>query len=125
MKQIEITILVQLNDHDGYCSGAENEYTEEIKSYYMDVPEEYKDHPIGTNLTDYYFNIYSYSEYPESWIPVIKADGSGYCENSQHAEKHGLNKHDYKISIGKAIIVDIYNKINSGTNDVINSKIDE
>ena len=43
----KITALLETSDHDGYCSGEECEYKIDEVVKIINVPTEYKNHPIG------------------------------------------------------------------------------
>lgn len=114
MKKIKLQIFRQINHHecneDGYCSGQENEYSEETLIYYVNVPNKYKDWTIGTNLTDYYSKMDLAFVAPEIIDDVIPnldlKGGSGYCDVGDEGKKYDLGTHDYRITVINAIIVE-------------------
>ena len=42
-----ITAKLEMNNHDGYCSGDECKYTKKIVKANIVVPDEFKDFPVG------------------------------------------------------------------------------
>lgn len=111
MLKVKLQVLRQINDHDGYCSGNENEYSEEVLIYFVDLPEQYVDSAIGTNLTDFYSRMelsFVAPEIKEDLYPIVnKALGSCYCNIGEEGEKHNLGVHDYRITIINAIVVTV------------------
>lgn len=110
MRKVKLQILRQINDHDGYCSGNENEYSEEVLVYFVSVPEQNIDSPIGTNLTDFYSKMelsFVAPEIKEEVYPIVnKDDGSYYCDIGE-GEKYDLGAHDYRLTIINAVIVEV------------------
>lgn len=110
MQKLNLQILRQINDHDGYCSDAENEYTEETLIYYVDIPEEYRLLPVGTNITNMLIDKELFHIAPaisrELYPTVYKDCGFGYCGVGEGA-KYDLGVHDFRLTIISATIVDI------------------
>lgn len=119
--KLEIRFLIQISDHDGYCSDAENEYFErqnsvlipfstpsfslkELKTNVDEIIEEVKffcDDLATANIYDDFdalseSNLY-YAQL-KHLIPNVSGD-SYYCGNSTESGQHGLKAHDYRISI--------------------------
>lgn len=101
MKQILITALLEISDHDGYCSGDECEYTSRQIIHLCEIPEQYLNEEIG--------KIVDYEE--DDWLkylpdPELNTSESGYCELSEESESAGLSIHDYRYTIISIEIVD-------------------
>ena len=96
------TALLEISDHDGYCSGNECEYESIIKIFYCNIPLEYNHYPVCTILDN---NEYNWEQI--LLIPKINDDGSGYCELCEESKKANLYGHDYRYSIILVEIVEI------------------
>ena len=110
MFKVKLQVLRQINDHDGYCSGNDNEYSEKVLIYFVDLPEQYVDSPIGTNLTDFYSRMelsFVAPEIKEDLYPKLNKDGSYYCDVGEEGKKHDLEIHDYRITVINAVIVKV------------------
>lgn len=101
-----ITAQLETNNHDGYCSDEDCEYTRKIVKATIVVPEQYRTHPVG--------KIANTSEY--KWanhlqIPEVNVQGSGYCKFVK--PEGGLGQHEYRYTIKKVEIVENkkYNKV--------------
>lgn len=90
---VDLEVLREINDHDGYCSGAENEYTAEIIKTTVQMPKGYSANTIWT----YKWN---HDRELKHLIPEL-GGGSGYCEIGEEGERHGLNCHDYRLTVLK------------------------
>ena len=89
--KVKITAKLEISDHDGYCSGGECEYTHNIEDYIIDIPDE-----------EYYDGI--------NWIiflptPKINNYGSYYCDNSNKSVEVNLDRHDFRYTIIKVVIL--------------------
>lgn len=115
MHKVKLQILRQINHHeyvkDGDCSNQENEYSERVLFYYVNIPDEYKNYALYTNLTDYYTKMDLSIVAPEivdDLYPKLELFGSsGCCDVGEEGLKHDLNTHDYRITVINAVIVDI------------------
>ena len=99
--KVNLTVKREVNDHDGYCSGAENEYVSNIITLKVELPEQYNSLSVGSTIIDY------------DWIkelkciePDLNTDGSYYCDNGKIAVENGLGIHDYKLTVLTAIVVE-------------------
>ena len=97
---VKLTVKREVNDHDGYCSGAENEYVSDIITLKVALPEQYNSLSVGSTIVDY------------DWIkelkciePVLDKTGSWYCSNP-YGSKYGLGVHDYRLTVLEAVIVE-------------------
>ena len=93
---VTLTVKIERNDHDGYCSGEENRYYSEITTINVELPVKYNTLPVGSIITDY-----DWSSKLTSLIPNINSGGSYYCEN---INAYGLDKHDYRLTVLTAVI---------------------
>lgn len=89
-----IEYVLEVSDHDGYCSGEECDYKQESKMYIIDVPDDLKDVPEGV-----YENPARYDWTPYLPRPKINQFGSGYCHISTKAQYARLERHDYRFNI--------------------------
>lgn len=109
---IKFLFHVEVSDHEGYCSGAENEYdddyqaveilfdkkynsqselTEEINNIIAEV-KKFCDNPKKSKKSNKYKNEL------KRLIPELHKD-SLYCDLSDKSIEHGLGIHDYRITI--------------------------
>lgn len=106
-----ISYKLETSDHDGYCSGNECEYECKIDKIIVDVPYQYKSHPLGT--------IDDPEEY--NWIQLLPEpelnDGSCYCELADDCVLHGLGIHDYKYTILSVVLVDSNYRVGEAIDD--------
>jgi hypothetical protein len=93
--RIRIFYELEINHHDGYCSGGECDYKKIRKSTVID----YTAKTVPRNLTnDQLFNFEDWErflEYPDT------VGGSGYCGNTEEADKAGLERHSHRYKILK------------------------
>ena len=100
-----ITAKLEMNNHDGYCSGDECKYTTKIVKANIVVPDEFKDFPVGR--CDKRKRRCEKIEY--KWanhlpLPDVNYSGSDYCEC--HKPEGGVGKHEYRYTIKKVEIVE-------------------
>ncbi len=94
-----ITAKLEMNNHDGYCSGDECKYTKKIVKANIVVPEQYIDSPVGKIV-----NTIEYKWANHLPVPDVNYCGSGYCECRQ--PEGGVGKHEYRYTITKVEIVE-------------------
>ena len=104
MRQAKIYALLEVSDHDGYCTDNECDYSTSHSTYYVDIPNGFENHPTGLLNDD---DIYLYN-----WIgllpkPHINDCGSYYCDESEQAMDANLDRHDYRYTIFTIEIVDV------------------
>jgi hypothetical protein len=75
---------VELSHHEGYCSGAENEYTT-----WVETPKLLGEGDIEQER----LKIERLLEQR-----VTEEMGSGYCAVSEESESHGLQRHDFRVT---------------------------
>ena len=92
-KIIKITFKEEISDHDGYCSGNENEYS--CRTYTKTVED-----------SDLDSDIQSYACYADKIDIGNRFKQSYYCTMTQEACEADLGPHDYRITIVKAEIID-------------------
>lgn len=112
MLKILITALLEISDHDGYCSGNECEYTLRKIVHLCDVPEEYQDYEVGKLEKEEEKEEWSDKEWSEYWIHYlpeqeVNTHESYYCELNPGCESVGLERHDYRYTILNVEIVDV------------------
>ena len=92
-KRILITFKEEISDHDGYCSGNENEYTERI----------YTKEVLDTELDP---DLDSYLCYADSCAYISNRHRqSYYCKMTNEACQADLGPHDYRITVLKAEVI--------------------
>ena len=101
MKKIKIEAILEISDHDGYCTDNECTYSKKTTTHYIDAPLIFKHYPIGPIINSKY-----------DWVtflptPDINMSGSYYCKEDYSVKKAGLNCHDYKYTITSIEIVEI------------------
>ena len=91
--RILITFKEEISDHDGYCSGNENEYTE--RTYTKEV--------LDTELDP---DLNSYLCYADSCAYIgNRHRQSYYCKMTNEACQADLGPHDYRITVLKAEVI--------------------
>ena len=101
-KDVEFSIIINIeakletSDHDGYCSGEENDYECTINNYLVELPKNIivnEEDLTPKKLLDINYNW-------ESLLPEPNLHGdSFYCYISDESKKHGLGCHDYRYTI--------------------------
>jgi hypothetical protein len=94
-----ITAKLEMNNHDGYCSGDECQYTKKIVKVNIVVPEQYINSPVGKIV-----NTREYKWANHLPVPDVNYCGSGYCECRQ--PEGGVGQHEYRYTIKKVEIVE-------------------
>jgi hypothetical protein len=106
---IKIKFSVETSDHDGYCSDAENEYYDNEYNVNIVFDEKYYSYDkLRDGIKKIIDEIEKFCDEPNCFnkyrrqlkdlIPNI-CTGSGYCNNSYESIQHGLDIHDYRISM--------------------------
>jgi hypothetical protein len=92
MPRVCLHVLIEINDHDGYCSGSENEYEKRTHFVEAEVPE-------GTALTD--TRVETWWAHVKHLEPKILEDPrqSAYCTVGAEGFAQGLNCHDFRMTI--------------------------
>lgn len=111
MRMVRVTALLEMSEHDGYCSGNECEYTSKETVIVIDVPHEYNDAPLGfiEEIDQEEWNKiipYPDEEYETNYPEADRYALSGYCDNDPESEERGLGKHDYRYTIHSIEIFD-------------------
>ena len=92
-KRILITFKEEISDHDGYCSGNENEYT--CRTYTKEV----KDSDLDSDMK-------AYLCYADEINDISCRRGqSYYCKMSKEACEADLGPHEVRITVVKAEII--------------------
>ena len=94
-----ITAQLEMNDHDGYCSSDECEYTRKTVKATIVVPGQYRTHPVGKIA-----NTREYKWANHLQVPEVNVEGSGYCRFVK--PEGGLDQHEYRYTIKKVEIVE-------------------
>lgn len=105
LRRVRLTLLIETSDHDGYCSGDECEYTQTKVRVLVPVPDEFQDSAVGTQLECWLDYWDSYREDYQTQTPV-NAGYSHYCLNSKESVAHDLERHECRVRVGEAVIVD-------------------
>lgn len=96
--KVKIIAILEISDHDGYCSGEECEYTKETIEKTIIFPDELKN---TDNIT---VDCHNWIQYLEE--PTLN-DGSGYCDLSAECVENNLGIHDYRYNV---IAVELINE---------------
>lgn len=101
----KITAQLEMNNHDGYCSGEECEYTKKTIKTVVPIPGKYKDCPFG-KIDDTEEHKWAYHHTWAKYLPVpdINIWGSEYCRS--RTPKGGVGQHQYRYTIKKVEIVE-------------------
>jgi hypothetical protein len=100
-----ITAKLEMNNHDGYCSGDECKYTKKIVKANIVVPDEFKDFPVGRcDIRKRGCGKIEYKWANHLPLPDVNYSGSEYCEC--HKPEGGVGKHEYRYTIKKVEIVE-------------------
>lgn len=95
MQTFKLSVHVEVSDHTDYCSGAECEYSSELKTIVVRL-DDAKAPAEGTDLLTF-----DWSPFIKSLQPDIHGE-SFYCENSPEAESAGLGIHDSRLTVVRA-----------------------
>ena len=111
MRKARVNVLLEMSDHDGYCSDNECEYWSKEKEIVIEVPDEYEDEPLGfiEEIDQEKWNKilpYPEEEYETNYPEAHRYALSGYCDNDPESEEKGLGKHDYRYTIHSVEIFD-------------------
>jgi hypothetical protein len=90
---VKLTVRVEFNDHDGYCSGSECEYTCDVKTVTVRVPN--TDSPTGVDWAPYIACLDPADDPPRA-EPVSQ---SCCCELGVVGTNHGLNVHQSRLTV--------------------------
>jgi hypothetical protein len=101
--QVELSVKIEISDHDGYCSGNECDYIVKTERKVVNVPDTYKDLKVkvGDEITEH-----DWTKETEDLIPQLNITESYYCNNSEKSIENGLMIHDYRMTVLSAIIID-------------------
>jgi len=100
-----ITAKLEMNNHDGYCSGDECQYTKKIVKVNIVVPDEFKDFPVGRcDIRKRRCEKIEYKWANHLPLPDVNYCGSGYCGCRQ--PEGGVGQHEYRYTIKKVEIVE-------------------
>jgi hypothetical protein len=121
LTHIRVKFLVEISDHDGYCSGEDNEYSSYCKSINICI-DPYINHTYLMQLVNNtLLNAYNCCKTIGTWddlnfhndfstlVPNMYNEQSGYCGPSQESVNHNMNNHSFRISFKYFIL--IYKKI--------------
>lgn len=103
--KVEVTVLSEINDHCGHCTDNENDYEYTNETFIFDLPDSLKmfSYKSGDNIL---FSNYNWDNELLSYTKKIKDkinhNGSYCCSNFV---KGGLDRHDFRISVIKAIVM--------------------
>ncbi len=108
IRKARVKALLEMSEHDGYCSGEECDYTTMEKEFIIPVPEEYRNTPPGS-LVEIDQDIWSVAlPFPAEEYKEYRSDirwhyqgyyQSHYCRIHPTAEARGLAKHDYRYKV--------------------------
>lgn len=91
---LKLNVLREINDHDGYCSDAENEYTQETFTEYVTMPEVFEHFILENKINEFNWELVL-----GHLVPKLNIDGSCYCEVGEMGITSGLSQHDYRFTI--------------------------
>jgi hypothetical protein len=91
--RILVTFKEEISDHDGYCSGNENEYSE--RTYTKEVQDKELDKDITSYLC-YADDVYD---------PSNRRGQSYYCKMSKEACEADIGPHEVRITVLKAELI--------------------
>jgi hypothetical protein len=110
LTHIRVKFLVEISDHDGYCSGEDNEYSSYCKNINIRI-DPYFNHTYLMQLVnhtlqraynscktiDVYDNLDFHNDF-SALVPNMYGEGSGYCHLSQESIDHDMGYHSFRIS---------------------------
>tara|TARA_B110000261_G_C12760029_1_gene228117 strand:+ start:114 stop:503 length:390 start_codon:yes stop_codon:yes gene_type:complete len=101
---LRITAKLELSDHDGYCSGGENEYSShEITCRTFignSCPKYIQDTLTNLPIGDIDFNSLKNIDFTNYLrTPEVSCGGSGYCSCCDKTLFNNLDGHDYRYTI--------------------------
>jgi hypothetical protein len=105
-QMVELVVYFELSDHDGYCSGDQCDYVAYTKTVIVPIPYFYDQLVIDgdkvKNCNDYDWSIYLHDKYK------MNANGSYFCHLSPEAEDHGLTRHDCRMTVLSATVLNLH-----------------
>lgn len=104
MRKVRVKALLEMSEHDGYCSGNECEYTSKEKVIVIPVPQRYQDAPLGL-LTEIDQEVWN-QILPGPVKEERSYHQSGWCSNDPEADKRRLFNHDYRYTVYSVEIFD-------------------
>ena len=103
---IQLEILFEINDHDGYCSSDECHYNSYTKIVNVKNKPYWFDQLVIIDNKIQNCDSYDWISYlDDDDIPKLNTDGSYYCANSKESISHGLLVHDYHHTVINAILI--------------------
>jgi hypothetical protein len=115
---IKFKVIIEISDHDGYCSNGQmtpyyifvNKCVYECDEYYVDIDisKKYnidklqnKIEKIKKEIKMYIEDKTSTSKYEDEikYLKPILNKGSMYCDLSEECKKHGMDKHECRVSV--------------------------
>lgn len=103
MSKVQLTVQWETSDHDGYCSDEECEYNSDEIIEYFDIPNQYKNCPIGTKLPT---DIWRVELQKKGYKMDLGSGGLYFCALSHESEIHELDLHEGRATVLRAIIID-------------------
>lgn len=102
MTHLQFIINAELNDHDGYCSEDDCEYSFQRIRLKVPIPDKYKDKPIGSIITDYDEDLWK-NHYKVKLFEDRSTDSQyGGC---RYEVTNGLGRHELRCSVVKCFVI--------------------
>ena len=95
---VNINYKLETSDHDGYCSGDECVYSCNHHSLQLDINKDDIVRDDNGDIT----NLQSYERFIPK--PVVHGE-SQYCGLSDESFQHGLDIHEYRITVTSVTIL--------------------
>ena len=101
MQRVHVKARLEICDHDGYCSGAETEYTDKIINRTFRLPKKFKEPHTWFSIGDHDWGTELEKRYP----PQICKGGSKYCDIDSESKTAGIMKHDFRFTVLEVNVV--------------------
>lgn len=105
MKFVSLEVLKEVNDHDGYCSGNENEYSKRTIKIKVDLPSDLRFLAVGSYIDDYDWS-YQLKPIYDRFDKTIedRFNQSYYCDPGDGYEHH-MESHSIRLTVVSAKVV--------------------
>ena len=91
---LKIKYIVEISDHDGYCSGGECEFQVKRRTKIVTCPF-MPDYEVGSKIPLWE---YDFATLLPPWAK-LNVFGSNYCKTSEESKEHNLHGHDYRYVV--------------------------
>jgi len=104
---VNVQFLIETSDHDGYCSGNENDYNYTLKTIKLPLRKEcFNSIDLSKELEFMISEINNFCNSKKSFYskklnklyPKLNINGSFFCEPNHQSKQNQLSHHDFRIT---------------------------